>query len=197
MRRARPKSYVLATSASLPETEHPITYGNEESRDLSSMGSMSSVDNTFRSTGSNANSHQQNSANSNSHHHSSGVHRLQKFINLFNHAKSDRTSKFRPKRSRTSLPANRNPLPDTLLKASKIIRQGWLRHQELALGKPGKRRQWEPCYAVLYDQSLFLSPQEPTAAFSEATGEKLTKVFFSASNYRPALELTSIHLSLT
>ena len=45
--------------------------------------------------------------------------------------------------------------------------------QELALGKSGKRRQWEPCYAVLYDQSLFLSPQEPTTAFSEATGEKV------------------------
>ena len=51
MRRARPKSYVLATSASLPETEHPVAYGNEESKDLSSMGSMSSVDNTFRSAG--------------------------------------------------------------------------------------------------------------------------------------------------
>lgn len=98
----------------------------------------------------------------------------------------------RAKRSRTSLPHSRNPLPDTVLRASKLVRQGWLRHQvgsqvprlwrglnlarsfqELALGKTGKRRLWEECYAVLFDQSLYLCPNEPKSTIAENTGEKV------------------------
>ncbi|RCN35656.1 hypothetical protein ANCCAN_18480 [Ancylostoma caninum] len=81
--------------------------------------------------------------------------------------------KMRAKRSRTSLPQSRNPLPDTVLRASKLVRQGWLRHQELALGKTGKRRLWEECYAVLFDQSLYLCPNEPKSTIAENTGEKV------------------------
>ncbi|EYC28323.1 hypothetical protein Y032_0008g91 [Ancylostoma ceylanicum] len=157
MRRARPKSYVLATSTSLPETEHPMSFSHDDSRELSSLGSLSSIDRTSR------NAHAQ-------HQHAHG-HRMQKFIALFSHQNSP--VKMRAKRSRTSLPQSRNPLPDTVLRASKLVRQGWLRHQELALGKTGKRRLWEECYAVLFDQSLYLCPNEPKSTIAENTGEKL------------------------
>ncbi|KAK6745704.1 hypothetical protein RB195_012054 [Necator americanus] len=157
MRRARPKSYVLATSTSLPETEHPMSFSHDDSRELSSLGSLSSIDRTSRTN---------NQAQHNTH-----GHRMQKFISLFSHQNSP--VKLRAKRSRTSLPTSRTPLPDTVLRASKLVRQGWVRHQELALGKTGKRRHWEECYAVLFDQSLYLCPNEPRSTTAENTGEKL------------------------
>ncbi|XGW13797.1 hypothetical protein V3C99_000247 [Haemonchus contortus] len=157
MRRARPKSYVLATSTSLPETEHPMSFSRDDSRELSSLGSLSSIDRSSRSA--------------QSHNQPQGHHRIQKFIALFSHQNSP--VKLRTKRSRTSLPLSRNPLPETTLRASKIVRQGWLRHQELELGKIGKRRLWEECWAVLIDQSLYLCPQEPRSTVAEKTGEKL------------------------
>ncbi|KAK6024389.1 hypothetical protein OSTOST_09799 [Ostertagia ostertagi] len=157
MRRARPKSYVLATSTSLPETEHPMSFSRDDSRELSSLGSLSSIDRSSRSA--------------QSHNQPQGHHRIQKFIALFSHQNSP--VKLRTKRSRTSLPLSRNPLPETVLRASKLVRQGWLRHQELALGKTGKRRFWEECWAVLIDQSLYLCPQEPRTSIAEKSGEKL------------------------
>ncbi|VDM82056.1 unnamed protein product [Strongylus vulgaris] len=157
MRRARPKSYVLATSTSLPETEHPMSFSHDDSRELSSLGSLSSIDRSSRGA------HAQ-------HAHAHG-HRMQKFISLFSHQHSP--VKMRAKRSRTSLPMSRTPLPDTILRANKLTRQGWLRHQELALGKTGKRRHWEECYAVLFDRSLYLCPNEPRTTVTENTGEKL------------------------
>ncbi|WKY01311.1 hypothetical protein Q1695_015365 [Nippostrongylus brasiliensis] len=159
MRRARPKSYVLATSTSLPETEHPMSFSQDDSRELSSLGSLSSIDRSSRSA--------------HPHHHAHGHHghRIQKFIALFSHQNSP--VKLRAKRSRTSLPISRNPLPDAVLRASKVVRQGSLRHQELALGKTGKRRMWEECWAVLSDQWLYLCSQEPKSTVAESSGEKL------------------------
>lgn len=157
MRRARPKSYVLATSTSLPETEHPMAFSQDDSRELSSLGSMSSIDRSSRTVP--------------PHHVQHHGHRIQKFIALFSHQGSP--VKMRAKRSRTSLPINRNPLPETVLRASKLVRQGWVRHQELALGKTGKRRMWEECWAVLFDQSLYLCSEEPRSTVAENTGEKL------------------------
>ncbi|CAJ0598026.1 unnamed protein product [Cylicocyclus nassatus] len=157
MRRARPKSYVLATSTSLPETEHPLAISHDDSRELSSLGSLSSIDRTPRGAYA-------------QHAHAHG-HRMQKFISLFSHQNSP--VKMRAKRSRTSLPISRTPLPDTILRCSKLVRQGWLRHQELALGKTGKRRHWEECYAVLFDRSLYLCPNEPRMTVAENSGEKL------------------------
>ncbi|KJH49826.1 PH domain protein [Dictyocaulus viviparus] len=159
MRRARPKSYVLATSTSLPETEQ-MSFSHDESRDLSSLGSLSSIDRTPRS---NHLSHCQPSA-----------HRIQKFLAFFSHQNSP--VKLRSKRSRTSLPTSRNPFPTTVLRANKLIRQGWLRHQELELGKCGKRRLWEECWAVLSDQSLYLCPQEPKTTVMDSTGENLINI---------------------
>ncbi|VDL61813.1 unnamed protein product [Nippostrongylus brasiliensis] len=159
MRRARPKSYVLATSTSLPETEHPMSFSQDDSRELSSLGSLSSIDRSSRSA--------------HPHHHAHGHHghRIQKFIALFSHQNSP--VKLRAKRSRTSLPISRNPLPDAVLRASKVVRQGSLRHQELALGKTGKRRMWEECWAVLSDQWLYLCSQEPKSTVAESSGEKV------------------------
>lgn len=157
MRRARPKSYVLATSTSLPEAEQ-MSFNHDESRDLSSLGSLSSIDRTPRSD------HHE--------HHQSHAHRIQKFLAFFTHQNSP--VKQRAKRSLTSLPLSRDPLhPTTVLRASKLVRQGWLRHQELALGKAGKQRSWEECWAILYEQNLYLCPQEPHAAIADSTCEKL------------------------
>ncbi|KAJ1345784.1 hypothetical protein KIN20_038373 [Parelaphostrongylus tenuis] len=161
MRRTRPKSYVLATSTSLPETE-PMSFSHDDSRELSSLGSLSSIGHTSRSA--------QKS------HNQSHSHRIQKFIAFFTHQNSP--AKPRAKRSLTSLPLCRDPLPSTVLRASKLVRQGWLRHQELALGKSGKQRLWQECWAMLYEQSLYLCPHEPVATIAENSDEKVVSRVF-------------------
>ncbi|CAD6196385.1 unnamed protein product [Caenorhabditis auriculariae] len=152
MRRPRPKSYVLATSASMQEDgEHPSFSQDETSRDMSSMGSLSSVEHTSRSLNA---------------PHPPASHRLHRFIALFSHNKSTdgtpEAPKQRMKRSRTSLPSSRVPFPPTILQRDLIERQNWVKHQEIALGKSGKRRQWDDRWAILVERSLFLCLQPPS-----------------------------------
>ncbi|VDM61347.1 unnamed protein product [Angiostrongylus costaricensis] len=177
MRRARPKSYVLATSTSFPETEQ-MSFSQDESRELSSHGSLSSIDRTPRLA--------------NRVHNHSHSHRIQKFIAFFTHQFIDvledihggaRASEFnqlhcikrRPDRSpelwacQPWLVAVQKVLQNS---SSPLLLAGRNEFQELALGKSGKRRSWEECWAMLYEQSLYLCAHEPIAKVAETTGEK-------------------------
>ncbi|CAI4231196.1 unnamed protein product [Auanema sp. JU1783] len=157
MRRARPKSYVLATSASLPETDQSTTFSHDgTSRELSSMGSISSIENSARSAQA---------------PHPPATHRIQKFISLFSQKAEGRG--LRLKRSRTSLPEGRNPLPDIQLYALNISKQGPIRHQQLALGKNGRRNQWTDYWGILHDHFLYLCPQQPRCTLADGTNEKI------------------------
>ncbi|KAK6054655.1 PH domain protein [Cooperia oncophora] len=138
MRRARPKSYVLATSTSLPETAFTVMIG----RELSSLGSLSSIDRSSRSA--------------QSHNQPQGHHRIQKFIALFSHQLLG-GSRMAPSLQNVRLIQFRNSRTSA----------------ELALGKTGKRRSWDECWAVLIDQSLYLCPHEPRTTVAEKSGEKL------------------------
>lgn len=85
---------------------------------------------------------------------------LQKFIALF---QKDGKGRLRPKRSRTSLPESRVPLPESTLPLNQVLRQGWLKHQEVNLGKKGSRSQWSSRWAVLSDATLYLCMQPSTS----------------------------------
>uniref|UniRef100_A0A8R1IFG5 PH domain-containing protein n=1 Tax=Caenorhabditis japonica TaxID=281687 RepID=A0A8R1IFG5_CAEJA len=76
----------------------------------------------------------------------------------------------RMKRSRTSVPASRFSLPGTILQRDAVDRQTWVKHQELALGKSGKRNHWEDRWAMLSRRSLYLCIESP-AYKSEKTLE--------------------------
>ncbi|CCD62881.1 GTPase-activating protein pac-1 [Caenorhabditis elegans] len=183
IRRARPKSYVLATSASMNEDVLSSSIiANEQSSSISHdtttsgrelpsslMGSTISME--MRSGGASSatttttsNSGQQTSRSLNAPH-PPATHRLQRFIALFNSSKTSDGSgehkKSRMKRSRTSLPASRFALPGTILQRDGVARQTWVKHQEIALGKSGKRNNWEDRWAVLCRRSLYLCVESP------------------------------------
>ena len=102
---------------------------------------------------------------------------LQKFISLFqvdlfqyqssNEFQKDGMGRLLPKRSRSSLPESRVPLSETTLKSSQILRQGWLKHQEVILGKKGSRSQWNSRWAILSDSTMFLCMQPSTSTAAE------------------------------
>lgn len=193
IRRARPKSYVLATSASMnDDVLSSSIIANEQSSSISHdtttsgrelpsslMGSTTSMEmrsgraTTSSVTTTTSNSGQQTSRSLNAPH-PPATHRLQRFIALFNSSKtsdgSGEPKKSRMKRSRTSLPASRFNLPGTLLQRDGVARQTWVKHQEIALGKSGKRNHWEDRWAVLCRRSLYLCVESP-AYTSEKTIE--------------------------
>ncbi|CAI2349747.1 unnamed protein product [Caenorhabditis sp. 36 PRJEB53466] len=180
IRRARPKSYVLATSASMHD-EVLSSIGNEPSSSISHdtttsgrelpsslMGSATSIELRGAGSASNASttttSGQQTSRSLNAPH-PPATHRLQRFIALFNSNKSSdgvEPKKSRMKRSRTSLPASRVSLPGTMLQREAVDRQTWVKHQEIALGKSGKRNHWEDRWAVLCRRTLYLCVESPS-----------------------------------
>ncbi|UMM23239.1 hypothetical protein L5515_004058 [Caenorhabditis briggsae] len=193
IRRARPKSYVLATSASMnDDVIQSSMIANEQSSSISHdtttsgrelpsslMGSMTSMElRSGRATTSSATTTTSNSGQNTSRSlnapHPPATHRLQRFIALFNSSKasdgSGEPKKSRMKRSRTSLPASRFALPGTILQRDGVARQTWVKHQEIALGKSGKRNHWEDRWAVLCRRSLYLCAESP-AYTSEKTVE--------------------------
>ncbi|EGT52086.1 CBN-PAC-1 protein [Caenorhabditis brenneri] len=195
IRRARPKSYVLATSASMnDDVLSSSMIANEQSSSISHdtttsgrelpsslMGSTTSMDvRSGRATASSATTTTSNSgggaqtSRSLNAPHPPATHRLQRFIALFNSSKTSDGSgehkKSRMKRSRTSLPASRFALPGTILQRDTVARQTWVKHQEIALGKSGKRNHWEDRWAVLCRRSLYLCVESP-AYTSEKTIE--------------------------
>ncbi|VDO62242.1 unnamed protein product [Heligmosomoides polygyrus] len=175
MRRARPKSYVLATSTSLPETEHPMAFSQDDSRELSSLGSMSSIDRSSRTVP--------------PHHVQHHGHRIQKFIALFrisgenasetlSHFSADQPESvagdgIKSQQTRPARMGQASAKLVTHISYSFTTAINTYELQELALGKTGKRRMWEECWAVLFDQSLYLCSEEPRSTVAENTGEKL------------------------
>ncbi|CAI5444586.1 unnamed protein product [Caenorhabditis angaria] len=185
IRRARPKSYVLATSTSmndeamsgnLNEPSSSISHDDTTSgRELPSslMGSTSSMDHN-RSIN-NDPKQQQHTSRSLNAPHPPATHRLQRFIALFNSNKSQdgnetNNKKSRMKRSRTSLPSSRCSLPGTILPRELVDRQTWIKHQEIALGKSGKRHHWEDRWAIMSQNTLYLCIEAPSFT-SEKTVE--------------------------
>lgn len=180
MRRQRPKSYVLATSTSMqdeiltpnkkivPESASSISHDDttttsgfrEEGSSLIGS-SLSSIDNGAVAGGGPPRSHTSRSLNA---PHPPASHRLHRFIALFNYSKQDgcREAKPKMKRSRTSGPVGRSPCMTTSLRREQIIRQTWLKHQEIGLGKSGKRRQWDDRWGILSERSLHLCVQPPS-----------------------------------
>ncbi|CAB3403615.1 unnamed protein product [Caenorhabditis bovis] len=170
IRRARPKSYVLATSASMQD-DVLATITNEPSSSISHDGTTSGFPSSLMGSTSSIDPHkqtaigQQNTSRSLNAPHPPATHRLQRFIALFNSNKTSdherEPKKSRMKRSRTSMPASRFALPGLTLPQENIERQTWIKHQEIPLGKSGKRNHWEDRWAILSKRNLYLCVESP------------------------------------
>lgn len=200
MRRARPKSYMLATSCSFPVTGGisplpTITNTRGSASGIIAIGTNSSSREESKDDGESSHSLPLT-------HPSSGVEeqsktqRLHRIFALFSHNNENRKAspsreekKERRKRSRTTVVTSRMPLPPSLspsqstlsIRCHDTLKQGALLHQELALGvsldtkRLTRLSQWNQCWAVLSHNRLFLCSQLSSYQ-SDLTGERMLSI---------------------